>query len=178
MRTNKQSGSSRTIEPSVHFYIKKIRRIHTYTCKGNVSESIFWHSILFTISTNVDLSPLVSRWRQSSGTPWFHVLKSASQVVSTQQSSVSDAMATHPFGCETETSLQDLFEYFKRCLQHGEWELACACVPQLLSSSGGLSANLRGIIKAIICHPYSLAWVAQLPWNVDFLIHVLENVVN
>ncbi|KAK5886858.1 hypothetical protein CesoFtcFv8_017850 [Champsocephalus esox] len=43
----------------------------------------------------------------------------------------------HPFGCEAETSLQELFEYFKRCLQHGEWELANACVPQLVSSTGG-----------------------------------------
>ncbi|XP_017271896.1 zinc finger FYVE domain-containing protein 26 isoform X2 [Kryptolebias marmoratus] len=64
----------------------------------------------------------------------------------------------HPFGCEAETSLQDLFEYFKRCLHHGEWEVASACVPQLLNSTGGLSENLRGIIKAIICHPYSLKW--------------------
>uniref|UniRef100_A0A8P4GHM9 Zinc finger FYVE domain-containing protein 26 n=1 Tax=Dicentrarchus labrax TaxID=13489 RepID=A0A8P4GHM9_DICLA len=56
----------------------------------------------------------------------------------------------HPFGCESETSLQDLFEYFKRCLQHAEWELASACVPQLVNSTGGLSENLRDIIKAIV----------------------------
>lgn len=65
-------------------------------------------------------------------------------------------VAMHPFGCEAETSLQDLFEYFKRCLQHGEWELANACVPQLVNSTGGLSENLQGIIKAIVCHPYTL----------------------
>uniref|UniRef100_A0A8C9WWW7 Zinc finger FYVE domain-containing protein 26 n=1 Tax=Sander lucioperca TaxID=283035 RepID=A0A8C9WWW7_SANLU len=62
----------------------------------------------------------------------------------------------HPFGCEAETSLQELFEYFKRCLQHGEWGLANACVPQLVNSTGGLSENLRDIIKAIVCHPYNL----------------------
>uniref|UniRef100_A0A673BY85 Zinc finger FYVE domain-containing protein 26 n=1 Tax=Sphaeramia orbicularis TaxID=375764 RepID=A0A673BY85_9TELE len=61
----------------------------------------------------------------------------------------------HPFGCEAETSLQDLFGYFKKCLQHGEWELASACVPQLVNSSGGLSENLQDIIKAIVCHPYT-----------------------
>nr|XP_020444781.1 zinc finger FYVE domain-containing protein 26-like [Monopterus albus] len=64
----------------------------------------------------------------------------------------------HPFGCEAETSLQDLFEYFKRCLQHGEWELASACVPQLITSTGGLSENLQDLIKAIVCHPYNLKW--------------------
>ncbi|XP_051244231.1 zinc finger FYVE domain-containing protein 26 isoform X4 [Dicentrarchus labrax] len=82
----------------------------------------------------------------------------------------------HPFGCESETSLQDLFEYFKRCLQHAEWELASACVPQLVNSTGGLSENLRDIIKAIVCHPYSLKWESvgsphKLAW---FWLQVLE----
>ncbi|XP_037652726.1 zinc finger FYVE domain-containing protein 26 isoform X1 [Sebastes umbrosus] len=82
----------------------------------------------------------------------------------------------HPFGCEAETSLQDLFEYFKRCLQHGEWELASACVPQLVNSTGGLSENLRDIIKAIVCHPYNLKWESvgsphKLAW---FWLQVLE----
>lgn len=62
----------------------------------------------------------------------------------------------HPFGREAETFLQDLFEYFKRCLRYGEWELANACVPQLVRSTGGLSEKLRNIIKAIIFHPYKL----------------------
>uniref|UniRef100_A0A3Q2WT35 Zinc finger FYVE domain-containing protein 26 n=1 Tax=Haplochromis burtoni TaxID=8153 RepID=A0A3Q2WT35_HAPBU len=82
----------------------------------------------------------------------------------------------HPFGCEAETSLQDLFEYFKRCLQHGEWELARACVPQLVNSEGELSENLRDIIKAIVSHPYSLKWESvgsphRLAW---FWLQVLE----
>ncbi|XP_062296068.1 zinc finger FYVE domain-containing protein 26 isoform X2 [Scomber scombrus] len=82
----------------------------------------------------------------------------------------------HPFGCEAETSLQDLFEYFKRCLQHGEWELASACVPQLVNSAGGLSENLRDIIKAIVCQPYILKWESvgsphKLAW---FWLQVLE----
>ncbi|KAM6969170.1 zinc finger FYVE domain-containing protein 26 [Tautogolabrus adspersus] len=82
----------------------------------------------------------------------------------------------HPFGCEAETSLQDLFEYFKRCLQHAEWELASSCVPQLVHSAGGLSENLRDIIRAIICNPYSLQWESvgsphRLAW---FWLQVLE----
>ncbi|CAJ1074767.1 zinc finger FYVE domain-containing protein 26 [Xyrichtys novacula] len=82
----------------------------------------------------------------------------------------------YPFGCEAETSLQDLFEYFKRCLQHGEWELAGACVPQLVRSTGGLSEKLREIIRAIVCQPYSLKWESvgsphKLAW---FWLQVLE----
>ncbi|XP_072314504.1 zinc finger FYVE domain-containing protein 26 [Eucyclogobius newberryi] len=64
----------------------------------------------------------------------------------------------HPFGREAETSLEDLFVYFKKCLQHGEWELASACLPQLVNSTGGLSENLWDIIKSIVCHPYDLKW--------------------
>ena len=80
----------------------------------------------------------------------------------------------HPWGREAESSLQDLLGYFTRCLHHGEWELAAACVPQLAASSGGLSSSpsgelssssssgglseqLRDIVKAIVCHPYLLA---------------------
>ncbi|XP_024130107.1 zinc finger FYVE domain-containing protein 26 isoform X3 [Oryzias melastigma] len=82
----------------------------------------------------------------------------------------------HPFGCEAETSLQDLFQYFQGALQRGEWELASACVPQLLSSSGGLSERLKDIIKAVICHPHSLRWESvgsphRLAW---FWLQVLE----
>ncbi|XP_074548541.1 zinc finger FYVE domain-containing protein 26 [Halichoeres trimaculatus] len=82
----------------------------------------------------------------------------------------------HPFGCEAETSLQDLFEYFKRCLQHGEWELASTCVPQLVHSTGGLSEKLQDIIRAIVSHPYSLKWESvgsphKLAW---FWLQVLE----
>ncbi|KAF0043911.1 hypothetical protein F2P81_003069 [Scophthalmus maximus] len=79
-----------------------------------------------------------------------------------------------PFGREAETSLQDLFGYFKRCLRHGEWELANACVPQLVRST--LSESLRDIIKAIVCHPYNLKWESvgsphRLAW---FWLQVLE----
>uniref|UniRef100_A0A1A7X669 Zinc finger FYVE domain-containing protein 26 n=1 Tax=Iconisemion striatum TaxID=60296 RepID=A0A1A7X669_9TELE len=85
-------------------------------------------------------------------------------------------MSVHPFGHEVETSLHDLFEYFKRCLQHGEWELASACVSQLVNSTGRLSEKLQDIIKAIICHPYRLKWGSigsphKLSW---FWLQVLE----
>uniref|UniRef100_A0A3B3Y0T4 Zinc finger FYVE domain-containing protein 26 n=1 Tax=Poecilia mexicana TaxID=48701 RepID=A0A3B3Y0T4_9TELE len=82
----------------------------------------------------------------------------------------------YPFGRESEASLCDLFEHFKSCLQHGEWQLASACVPQLVSSQGELSEKVRKIIRAIICHPYSLKWGSagsphKLAW---FWLQVLE----
>ncbi|XP_071238607.1 zinc finger FYVE domain-containing protein 26 isoform X3 [Salvelinus alpinus] len=64
----------------------------------------------------------------------------------------------HPYGCEAETSLQELFDFFTRCLQNGEWELAEACVPQLCDAGGEVSQRLRDIIKAIITYPYLLEW--------------------
>ncbi|XP_061825020.1 zinc finger FYVE domain-containing protein 26 isoform X2 [Nerophis lumbriciformis] len=83
--------------------------------------------------------------------------------------------AMHAFGCEAETSLQDLFEYFKRCLRCGEWELASACVPQLVKSTGH-SEKLREILKAAVCHPYKFKWESvgsphMLAW---FWLQVLE----
>lgn len=85
-------------------------------------------------------------------------------------------VAMHPFGREAETSLEDLFVYFKKCLQHGEWELASACVPQLVNATGGLSENLQDQIKAIVCHPYDLKWQSlgsphKLAW---YWLQVLE----
>ncbi|XP_012727742.2 zinc finger FYVE domain-containing protein 26 [Fundulus heteroclitus] len=82
----------------------------------------------------------------------------------------------YPFGREAEASLHDLFDYFKKCLQHGEWQLASACVPQLAKAPGGLSEKVREIIKAIICNPYSLKWASvgsphKLAW---FWLYVLE----
>uniref|UniRef100_A0A8C7CZW9 Zinc finger FYVE domain-containing protein 26 n=1 Tax=Oncorhynchus kisutch TaxID=8019 RepID=A0A8C7CZW9_ONCKI len=70
----------------------------------------------------------------------------------------------HPYGCEAETSLQELFDFFTRCLQNAEWELAGACVPQLCDAGGEVSQRLRDIIKAIITYPYpldphKLAWL-------------------
>ncbi|XP_056914393.1 zinc finger FYVE domain-containing protein 26 isoform X7 [Takifugu flavidus] len=82
----------------------------------------------------------------------------------------------HPFGCESETSLRDLFDYFRKGLQHGQWELAGACVPQLLNSPAELSEKLLNLIKAIVCHPYSLKWESmgsphKLAW---YWLQVLE----
>ncbi|XP_054653478.1 zinc finger FYVE domain-containing protein 26 isoform X2 [Dunckerocampus dactyliophorus] len=84
--------------------------------------------------------------------------------------------ASHPIGCEAKTSLRDLFEYFKRCLRCGEWELASACVPQLVRSAGGHSGKLQEILKAAVCHPYKLKWQSmgsphKLAW---FWLQVLE----
>ncbi|XP_061156343.1 zinc finger FYVE domain-containing protein 26 isoform X1 [Syngnathus typhle] len=88
----------------------------------------------------------------------------------------SAAPATHLFGCEAETSLRDLFDYFKRCLRCGEWELASACVPQLVASKGDISEKVREIIKVAVCHPYRFKWEPvssphKLAW---FWLKVLE----
>ena len=84
------------------------------------------------------------------------IIAKSLSVLSVEHQSVTAMADMHPFGCESETSLQDLFDYFKKCLQHGEWELASACVPQLLKANGELSEKLQNLIKAIVCHPYSL----------------------
>ena len=67
----------------------------------------------------------------------------------------------YPFGCDAQTSLQDLFAFFKQCLQQAEWELASACVPQLVSPPGGHAEDVKNIIRAIISRPYTLKYVAQ-----------------
>lgn len=62
----------------------------------------------------------------------------------------------HPFGCEAEASRRHLFDYFSKGLQGGRWELAAACVPQLLNSPAEPPQKLLSLIKAIVCHPYTL----------------------
>lgn len=64
----------------------------------------------------------------------------------------------HPFGREEETSRRELFGFFTRCLQRGEWELAAACVCQLGNAHGDDPHNLHDIVKAIVTHPYPLNW--------------------
>uniref|UniRef100_A0A8B9HCF2 Zinc finger FYVE domain-containing protein 26 n=1 Tax=Astyanax mexicanus TaxID=7994 RepID=A0A8B9HCF2_ASTMX len=55
----------------------------------------------------------------------------------------------HPFGREQENSRQDLFGFFTQCLQHGEWELAAACVQQLSQAAGDIPQKPSDIITAI-----------------------------
>ncbi|XP_056616274.1 zinc finger FYVE domain-containing protein 26 isoform X2 [Triplophysa dalaica] len=64
----------------------------------------------------------------------------------------------HPFGREEETSRQELFGFFTRCLQRGEWELAAACVCQLGDARGDNPRDPRDIVKALVTHPYPLKW--------------------
>ncbi|KAK0146992.1 Zinc finger FYVE domain-containing protein 26 [Merluccius polli] len=82
----------------------------------------------------------------------------------------------YPFGCDAQTSRRDLFVFFKRCLRHAEWELAAACVPQLVGPAGGHAEDVKDIIKAIISRPYKLKWQSvgtphKLAW---FWLQVLE----
>ncbi|KAM6961331.1 zinc finger FYVE domain-containing protein 26-like [Aplochiton taeniatus] len=98
-------------------------------------------------------------------------------VVTSDYSSVTkERAAMHPPSCDAESSLQELFGYFNRCLQHGEWELASACVQQLVDSTGGLSEHLQDIVKAIVTYPYLLQWESvgsphKLAW---FWLQILE----
>lgn len=69
----------------------------------------------------------------------------------------------HPFGREEETSRRELFGFFTRCLQRGEWELAAACVPQLGDERGDDPQSPQDIVEAIVTHPYPLRWVK--PWQ-------------
>uniref|UniRef100_A0A8C4ZJA5 Zinc finger FYVE domain-containing protein 26 n=1 Tax=Gadus morhua TaxID=8049 RepID=A0A8C4ZJA5_GADMO len=83
----------------------------------------------------------------------------------------------YPFGCDAQTSLLDLFAFFKQSLQQAEWELASACVPQLVTPPGGHAEDVKNIIKAIISRPYKLKWRSvgtphKLAW---FWLQVLEN---
>ncbi|KAG9336768.1 hypothetical protein JZ751_003116 [Albula glossodonta] len=82
----------------------------------------------------------------------------------------------HPFGREEESSLQELFGFFKLCVRCGEWELARACVPQLKDASGGSSQRLLDILGAMVTCPYLLTWETvgtphRLAW---FWLQVLE----
>ncbi|XP_053088354.1 zinc finger FYVE domain-containing protein 26 isoform X1 [Pangasianodon hypophthalmus] len=82
----------------------------------------------------------------------------------------------HPFGREDESSVQDLFVFFTQCLQHGEWELAAACVRQLSQAAGNVPQRPDDIISALIAQPYQLAWETvgsphRLAW---FWLQVLE----
>lgn len=63
----------------------------------------------------------------------------------------------HPFGREQESSVQDLYVFFTRCLRHGEWELAAACVQQLGQTAEEVPKPPDDIITAIIEQPYELA---------------------
>lgn len=67
--------------------------------------------------------------------------------------------AMHPFGREEQSSVQDLFVFFTQCLQHGEWELAAACVRQLSQATGDVAQHPDDVIAALIAQPYQLAWV-------------------
>lgn len=68
----------------------------------------------------------------------------------------------YPLGCDADTSLQGLFLFFQRSLRSAEWELASACVPQLLGPPGTHSEDVKDIIKAIISRPYALKYVEAL----------------
>ncbi|NXK54226.1 ZFY26 protein, partial [Chauna torquata] len=76
----------------------------------------------------------------------------------------------HPFGNEEAVSLERLFGFFCECVQHGDWELAQACVPQLRQWHGGGPEKVEAILQALVacpvgvrcgqnCSPWRTAWL-------------------
>ncbi|NXI66591.1 ZFY26 protein, partial [Anseranas semipalmata] len=76
----------------------------------------------------------------------------------------------HPFGDEEAASLERLFGFFCECVQHGDWELAQACVPQLCQWRGDGPEKVEAILQALVacpagvrcgqnCSPWRTAWL-------------------
>nr|XP_023691726.1 zinc finger FYVE domain-containing protein 26 isoform X1 [Paramormyrops kingsleyae] len=64
----------------------------------------------------------------------------------------------HPFSCEEDSSMEQLFSFFTLCLQCGDWELAQACVPQLNNTTCTSTQCLQDILKSLVTCPYVLKW--------------------
>lgn len=59
----------------------------------------------------------------------------------------------HSFGNEEAVSLERLFGFFCECVQHGDWELAQACVPQLSQWRGDGPEKVEAILQALVACP-------------------------
>ncbi|XP_064421077.1 zinc finger FYVE domain-containing protein 26 isoform X2 [Latimeria chalumnae] len=63
----------------------------------------------------------------------------------------------HPFGHEKEASVEKLFEFFCERIQHEDWDLAQACIPQLHQQPLGGDERVKEILQAIVEWPYQLS---------------------
>lgn len=60
----------------------------------------------------------------------------------------------HPFGCENEVSVRQLFTFFCNSLYLGQWELARACVAELHQQKDLLQIDICAILRNIAENPY------------------------
>ncbi|XP_053330855.1 zinc finger FYVE domain-containing protein 26 [Spea bombifrons] len=63
---------------------------------------------------------------------------------------------SHAVGLDDATSLRGLYEFFRRCLRRGHWQLALACLPQLCQSPK--AAEAEEIVRALVTVPYLLSY--------------------
>ncbi|NXG45992.1 ZFY26 protein, partial [Psilopogon haemacephalus] len=82
----------------------------------------------------------------------------------------------HAFGSEEEVSLQELFGFFCRCVRHGDWELAQACLPQLSRGHGHGPEEVEAILQALVACPVGVrCGQNSSPWRTAWLwLLVLE----
>ncbi|NWQ93761.1 ZFY26 protein, partial [Burhinus bistriatus] len=82
----------------------------------------------------------------------------------------------HSFGNEEAASLERLFGFFCECVQHGDWELAQACVPQLSQWHGDGPEKVEAILQALVACPIGVRWGQNSsPWRTAWLwLLVLE----
>ncbi|NXT46984.1 ZFY26 protein, partial [Pluvianellus socialis] len=82
----------------------------------------------------------------------------------------------HSFGNEEAASLERLFGFFCECVQHGDWELAQACVPQLSQWHGDGPEKVEAILQALVACPVGVRWGQNSsPWRTAWLwLLVLE----
>uniref|UniRef100_A0A8C4VAJ4 Zinc finger FYVE domain-containing protein 26 n=1 Tax=Falco tinnunculus TaxID=100819 RepID=A0A8C4VAJ4_FALTI len=70
----------------------------------------------------------------------------------------------HSFGNEEAVSLERLFGFFCECVQHGDWELAQACVPQLSQWHGDGPGKVEAVLQALVACPNSSPWRTAWLW--------------
>ncbi|KFW94120.1 Zinc finger FYVE domain-containing protein 26, partial [Phalacrocorax carbo] len=82
----------------------------------------------------------------------------------------------HAFGNEEAVSLEQLFGFFCECVQHGDWELAQACVSQLSQLHGDGPEKVEAILQALVACPVGVRWGQNSsPWRTAWLwLLVLE----
>uniref|UniRef100_A0A8C4VEN6 Zinc finger FYVE domain-containing protein 26 n=1 Tax=Falco tinnunculus TaxID=100819 RepID=A0A8C4VEN6_FALTI len=80
----------------------------------------------------------------------------------------------HSFGNEEAVSLERLFGFFCECVQHGDWELAQACVPQLSQWHGDGPGKVEAVLQALVACPVGKPVPVVLQRETEFLLFLEE----